>query len=54
MKKLTIILEENDNKLALEYNTNGDGWSDYNCYIQAMINALRGFGREIPKEEDRV
>lgn len=55
MKKLTIILEEDDSKLTLEYDP--DGWSgsnDYNRYLQVMINALRGVGKFIPEEEDRV
>ena len=53
MKKLTIILEEDGDKVTHEHNT-AEWDCDYNCYLQAMINALRGTGKVIPEEEDRV
>ena len=53
MKKLTIILEEDGGTVTHEHNT-AEWDSDYNCYLQAMINALRGTGKTIPEEEDRV
>ena len=52
MNKLTIIIEEEGEKIMLEVDTSH--MMDYNQYLQAMINVLRGTGRVVPEEEDRA